>query len=321
MKQASNNSTNEKPNSAEMQSSIEHKTIVANGIRFHLAMSGPEDGPAILCLHGFPEGWASWRPIMERLPEARIIAPDLRGYPGSEVTAEGYDVFTLAEDVKAIIEALGLNKPLVIGHDWGGELGWIFAHLYGELASRYVAVNATHLKTLFRAVITFDEFQPLRIPWAFAFLPPIIPELIIANPVGRKLLKWSFLVREGRPGAMDAALVEELVARFQKPSDIRGPIEYYRAVFWSHLKPSQQRRLKAAYAQPIKIPVTMIWGMKDRALTSTIALKSEQDAGCSIDWRPIDEAGHFVSLEAPDQLALEIRRLLPGKVVPHKAVA
>ena len=63
-----------------MTTTIEHRTVQANGITFHVATSGPSDGPPVLCLHGFPEGWMSWRPVMRQLPEARLYAPDLRGY-------------------------------------------------------------------------------------------------------------------------------------------------------------------------------------------------------------------------------------------------
>jgi len=66
-----------------MAADIEHLQVSANGITFHVAASGPADAPPVLCLHGFPEGSMSWRPVMERLGEARVYAPDLRGYPGS----------------------------------------------------------------------------------------------------------------------------------------------------------------------------------------------------------------------------------------------
>ena len=77
-----------------MAATIEHRSVEANGITFHVASSGPEDSPAILCLHGFPEGWMVWRAVMERLPEARVYAPDLRGYPGSERPARTATTFS-----------------------------------------------------------------------------------------------------------------------------------------------------------------------------------------------------------------------------------
>src|SRR5262249_30221664 len=109
-----------------LTTAIEQLHVPANGINFRVAVSGPPDGPAILLLHGSPEGSISWRLLMEALPQARMYAPDLRGYPGTDQPRSGYDVFTLTDDVKALIEALKLDRPLLVTHDWGGAIGWIF---------------------------------------------------------------------------------------------------------------------------------------------------------------------------------------------------
>jgi len=73
------------------------------------APAGPPDGPAVLCIHGFPEGWMSWRPVMHALGEARMYAPDMRGYGDTDRPRNGYDVFTLTDDIAALIGALGLE--------------------------------------------------------------------------------------------------------------------------------------------------------------------------------------------------------------------
>src|SRR5262245_22023503 len=113
-----------------MAAEIEHRRVSANGIDCHVAIAGPSDGPPVFCLHGFPEGSMSWRPVAAALPSARFYAPDLRGYGETEHPKRGYDVFTLTDDIKALIVALGIEKPLLLSHDWGGALGWIFAHRY-----------------------------------------------------------------------------------------------------------------------------------------------------------------------------------------------
>ena len=111
-----------------MAITIEHRKVQANGITFHMAIAGQQDAPAIFCLHGFPEGWMSWRPVMEALSEVRLYAPDLRGYGATDRPQNGYDVFTLTDDIRALIQVLGIDKPILVSHDWGGALGWIFAH-------------------------------------------------------------------------------------------------------------------------------------------------------------------------------------------------
>ncbi|MBI4523074.1 MAG: alpha/beta hydrolase [Deltaproteobacteria bacterium] len=293
-----------------MAASIEHIRIQANGITFHVAVAGASDAPPVFCLHGFPEGWMSWRPVMEALGEARLYAPDLRGYGETARPSDGYDVFTLTDDIRALIEALGIHRPVLVSHDWGGALGWIFGHRYSHLIRRLVVVNCPHPKTLVRAVLRFEDFQTIRIPWVPLFQVPWVPEFFLTTALGRKGLKLSFTLREGEKGTMNVALVDELVSRFQKPDDMRGPINYYREMVRAQLAPGKRARLEAVYRTPIAVPVTLVWGAKDGALSARVAMNSSKDAGCYVECRPLAGVGHFVSLEAAEKLALEIRRLL-----------
>jgi pimeloyl-ACP methyl ester carboxylesterase len=293
-----------------MTTGIEHRQVQANGITFHVATSGRPDGPPVLCLHGFPEGWMSWRPVMRELVEARLYAPDLRGYGDTERPRSGYDVFTLTDDIAALIQALGLQRPVVVSHDWGGALGWIFAHRYSHLIGRLAVVNCPHPKTLVRAVLHFEDFQTIRIPWVPIFEIPWLPEVFLTTALGRWVLRLSFTLREGRKGTMDRGLVDELVDRFRQPGDMRGPIEYYREMVSTQLWPAKRARLEAVYRTPIAVPMTLVWAARDGALSARVAMNSELDAGCPVDLRPLPGIGHFVSLEAPDLLTREIRRLL-----------
>ena len=109
---------------------------------------------------------------MEGLKEARLYAPDLRGYGETVRPREGYDVFTLTDDIRALIQALGIDKPILVAHDWGGALGWIFAHRYSKLIRKLVVINCPHPKTLVRAVLHFEDFQTIRIPWVPIFEIP-----------------------------------------------------------------------------------------------------------------------------------------------------
>jgi len=293
-----------------MPANIEHMQVKANGITFHVAVAGANNAPSIFCLHGFPEGWMSWRPIMELLSNVRIVAPDLRGYGQTEHPANGYDVFTLTDDIRALMETLGINRPLLVSHDWGGALGWIFAHRYSNLIRQLVVINCTHPKTLVRAVLRFEDFQTIRIPWVPFFEIPWLPEAFMTTALGRKLLKLSFTLREGQKGTMNVALVDELVERFQTPADLHGPINYYRRMVATQLVPEKRARLDAVYATPISVPVTLVWGAKDGALSARVAMNSALDAGCEVEFRPLPGVGHFVSLEAAGKLALELQRII-----------
>lgn len=293
-----------------MTANVEHVTVAVNGIEMHVAVAGDPQGPPVMCLHGFPEGWMSWRPVMDRLPQARLHAPDLRGYGETTHARSGYDVMGLTDDVRALMEALGLDRPLLLTHDWGGALGWIFAHRYSDLIRGLVVVNCTHPRTLVRAALRCQDWQPFRIPWVPPFMVPWFPEAFLTSGPGRRMLRWSFTVRQGHPGAMDLGLLDEILARFRGSGDLRGPIDYYRQFVRTLLLPSTRRALTAAYDTPITTPVTVVWGEKDGALPEVIAKRSGQDAGCALDWRPLPGVGHFVDLEAADDLTREVRRVL-----------
>ena len=103
---------------------ISHRFVTANGIRIHLAEAG--SGPLVLMCHGFPESWYSWRHQMGALANAgfHVLAPDMRGYGQTDRPAqvEAYDIFQLAGDLVGIVNALGEEPTVIVGHDWGA---WI----------------------------------------------------------------------------------------------------------------------------------------------------------------------------------------------------
>src|SRR5680860_1283208 len=94
----------------------------------HLAVTDAGDGEPVVMLHGFPELARSWRHQVSALAEAgyRAIAPDLRGYGGSDRPAavEDYAAPKLVGDVVGLIDALGYESVHLVGHDWGGGLAW-----------------------------------------------------------------------------------------------------------------------------------------------------------------------------------------------------
>lgn len=107
---------------------VRHHHVTANGLRFHVAESGPADGPPVLCCHGFPETWWSWRHQLTALGEAgyRVIAPDLRGYGGTDAPGDwrAYSMLHLVGDTVGLLDALGIARATVVGHDWGAPLAW-----------------------------------------------------------------------------------------------------------------------------------------------------------------------------------------------------
>ncbi len=114
---------------------IEHRYVEVNGVRLHVAEQG--EGPLVVLLHGFPECWYSWRHQFAPLAEAgyRVVAPDQRGYARSS-RPEGVDAYTIHQltgDVVGLVHALGEERAVVVGHDWGALVAWALAQFRPDL--------------------------------------------------------------------------------------------------------------------------------------------------------------------------------------------
>jgi pimeloyl-ACP methyl ester carboxylesterase len=100
---------------------LEHKFAYSNGIRMHYAEQG--EGPLVFLCHGWPECWYSWRHQIPALAAAgfRVVAPDQRGYGQTDAPAavEAYDIFNLTGDLVGLVNALGEEHAILVGHDWG----------------------------------------------------------------------------------------------------------------------------------------------------------------------------------------------------------
>src|SRR5205809_6004309 len=108
---------------------IKHHTIRVNGIQMHVAEQG--EGPLVLLCHGFPELWYSWRHQLPALAAAgfHAVAPDQRGYGQTDAPGpiEAYDIFQLTGDIVELVQALGYEQAVIVGHDWGAPVAWYSA--------------------------------------------------------------------------------------------------------------------------------------------------------------------------------------------------
>ena len=127
---------------------LEHRVIESNGIKMHLAEQG--DGPLVVLCHGFPELWYSWRHQLTALAEAgyHAVAPDQRGYGQTDRPAaiEDYHVFELTADVVGLVNALGEERAVIVGHDWGAAVAWHCALLRPDVFSAVVLLSVPYLQ-------------------------------------------------------------------------------------------------------------------------------------------------------------------------------
>ena len=156
---------------------ITHRTHRTNGINVHIAEAG--EGPLVLMLHGWPESWYSWRHQLPALADAgyHAVAPDVRGYGGSDKPAaiEAYSMKELVADWVGLLDALGEETAVIVGHDWGAPMAWISAFLHPERYRAVIGMSVPHtgrapapplqtFKTVFKDTFFYiDYFQDVGV--------------------------------------------------------------------------------------------------------------------------------------------------------------
>jgi pimeloyl-ACP methyl ester carboxylesterase len=272
--------------------------VTANGQRLHYVAAGA--GPLAVLLHGFPEFWYSWRATIPDLARfRRVIALDLRGYNLSDKPADGYDVATLATDIRCVIEALGERQADIIGHDWGGALAWVFAMREPDFTRRLVVLNAPHLGPMLREM---RHPRQLRRSAYIGFfqLVGLAERAIAADNYG---VIWRTFRSADRTrewlGDVDIQRFVEAIAR---PGALTAALNYYRQLV---------RRGPAAIgvARVISAPTLVLWGEQDPYLG--VELLDGLDLWAR-DLRIVrfPGAGHWLNQQQPDSVNAEIAAFL-----------
>ena len=283
----------------------EHRTIAANGARFHLVEAGT--GPAVVMLHGFPTFWWTWRQQITTLADAgyRAIAMDLRGYGGSDHTPHGYDPFTLCQDIASVIECLGERQAIIMGHGWGGLLAWSMPVLQPQVTKSVIAVSAPHPRTFRRAALRSGQFA--RLGYVLGLQLPFLPERSLTRRngerVGNLLDRWSGSPAWLQQSADDTGTTQR--AWFQS-AFLRWPtahtaIEYHRWSVRSLLR-ADGRRYYQAMRKNIDVPVLQIQGLVDPMVLASSCPGSADLVDADYDYREMP-TGHFPHEESPEMFA------------------
>jgi epoxide hydrolase 4 len=239
------------------------RLVPTNGVRLHVVEAGPEDGPPVVLLHGFPEMWYGWRRQIGPLAEAgfRVLVPDQRGYNTSD-KPEGvaaYRTGTLAADVVGLLDEAGLERATVVGHDWGAAVAWWLGLAHPERVTRLAVLNAPHPSVMRRHLLSSPR-QVLRSWYVFFFQLPGLPERLLARDGFARLAR---AVRGGRRGTCTDEDLAVYRAAWAQPGALTAMVNWYRAAFRSGGSPPPRRRV---------VPETLVlWGARDRFLGREMA--------------------------------------------------
>jgi pimeloyl-ACP methyl ester carboxylesterase len=257
-----------------------------------VASAGRESAPLVLLLHGFPETWWAWRAQLPELADAgyRAVAMDLRGYGGSDTTPRGYDAVTLAQDVSGVVKALGARDAVLVGHGWGGYVGWATAALQPGQVAALGAVSAPHPLTMLRPAAVLRARRAVR--HLLAAQLPLVPERHLADPssgaVRDRLRQWA-APGSAFPDDYAVAIYQAAIGRW--PSS-HCALEYHRWLVRSRLR-ADGRRFNAGLRDPLRQPVCCLTGTEDPAIPAgLVAASRSRVAGPFVEHR-LPGVGHY----------------------------
>lgn len=287
-----------RPSEITEQSFEHHTAEVSPGIVLHYVEAG--EGPLVLLLHGFPESWYTWRHQISALAYEgfRVIAPDLRGYGDSSKPTElgDYTLERLSADIANLIEALGEQRAVVVGHDWGGLVAWELAMHHPERVQKLAVLNAPHPTVFARSIL---RPRQLRKSWYIvAFQLPVLPELMLARN-DWEILRGVFKGTTAKRGAISSDEIDRSIEAFSKPGVVTSAINYYRA----------GAQLPRRRYQPVRCPVRIIWGRQDHALSEFLADPGSKFAPMRQVFF-IEDAAHWVQNERPGRVNVLLREFL-----------
>jgi pimeloyl-ACP methyl ester carboxylesterase len=282
-------------------------------------VTGPDDGPPVLLIHGWPDAARGWRPVAGRLNDQgwRTVIPDLRGsgatrFRSSSTPRDGRGV-ALAQDALDLADALGVGRFAVVGHDWGARVAYNLAALVPE---RITAIAALAVAYQPRAEFAMPDFAQARRFWyQWLMYVDAGADAVRRDPVGFARVQWDTW---SPPGWFDDDEFAATARGFTNPDWVDVTLDNYRARFLPDAPPGDDRyddqRRRLAGIERLTVPTLMLQGGADSCDGPEL---SEGLDGCfDGGYRRVllDGVGHFPHREQPGRVA----DLVDGHLAAHR---
>jgi pimeloyl-ACP methyl ester carboxylesterase len=281
---------------------LKQRRAILNGVHYAYLDGGA--GLPLVMLHGWPEHSACWRKMASFLVDKfRVIAPDFRGCGDTEVTTSGFDKKTLANEVAALLDHLGIERAILVGHDWGTPVAYRVALDFPARVAGLIVLNgrmpllASHTELMYTP-------QQVRERWYFFFhLVPELPEVVI----GRSLPEYfSCLIEHwaGSKPSHDAEAIAELVRCNGRPGGLRAGLGFYRTAVAEDVADWKEHA-----GRVISVPNLVLWGARDPVLPP-IYVEGLETVTPDLELHINRLSGHFIQEEEPEWCAEHTRNFL-----------
>ncbi len=265
--------------------------VTVGELTFDVRFAGPDSGPPVMLLHGFPETSLSWSAVAPLLADAglRVIAPDQRGYsPGArptEVAAYATDV--LAGDAMAIADELGLDSFHLVGHDWGAAVAWVAAAQHADRLQSLTAVSVPHLAA-YGAALQADPDQQQRAAYIGLLRQEGKAEHLLLENDGERLTAMY-------GGAVPSDQAASYVAHLSQPGALTSALNWYRAM-----------HADLSSLPSVTVPTTYVWSDDDMAIGRVPAEQCGEFVDADYQFVELNGISHWIPEQAPEALAAAI---------------
>ncbi|QOZ67942.1 alpha/beta fold hydrolase [Bradyrhizobium arachidis] len=277
-------------------SSFKTQTIPANGTQIHVRVGG--QGPAVILIHGFGDTGDMWAKLgVDLARDHTVVVPDLRGMGLSDKPDKGYDKWSQAADMRAVLQALGIEKAAVVGHDIGTMVAYAYAARYRDLTEKLVVMDAP-----VPGVPPWDEVVRSPLLWHFDFGGPDMERLV----KGRERIYLDRFWNEfaGTPSKITEATRRHYAELYARPGAMHAAFAQFRAIR------TDAEDNKKAITTKLAMPVLAIGGEKSFGKMEAVVMRN---AATDVTEVVIPDAGHWLMEEDPAATIKAVREFLDGK--------